>query len=62
MHENRTSMVYCVFLCLIGGLVAAALGLADVAALATQISWILFLIGAVLLAIQLIRGKVPPLS
>ena len=39
------------------GLIAGALNLAGVAAVAVQISWILFLIGIVLLAIHLFTNR-----
>jgi uncharacterized membrane protein YtjA (UPF0391 family) len=45
---------------LIIGLVAGALGLAGVATVASQIAWILFLIGAVLLVVHLFKGRTPP--
>jgi uncharacterized membrane protein YtjA (UPF0391 family) len=47
---------------LIVGLIAGALGMAGVAAVATQISWILFLIGVVLILIHLIKCRVPPIT
>jgi uncharacterized membrane protein YtjA (UPF0391 family) len=53
-------MLYYAVAFLIVGLVAGALGLAGIAAEASQIAWILFLIGIVLLAIHLIRGHTPP--
>jgi uncharacterized membrane protein YtjA (UPF0391 family) len=46
---------------LIVGLVAGLLGLWGVAALATQIAWILFLIGVVLLVIHMAQTRrLPP--
>jgi uncharacterized membrane protein YtjA (UPF0391 family) len=42
---------------LLVGLIAGALGLFGVAAVATQIAWVLFLIGAVLLLIHLASGR-----
>ena len=53
-------MLYYALMFLIVGLIAGALGLAGVAVIAGQISWILFLIGIVLLAIHLFTGRVPP--
>ena len=52
-------MLYYALVFLIVGLVAAALGLAGIAALAGQISWILFLIGIVLIIIHLASGRRP---
>jgi len=47
---------------LIVGLVMGALHLVGVAGIASQITWILFLIGIVLLVIQLVRGRTPPVA
>ncbi len=47
-------MLYYALVFLIVGLVAGALGLAGVAGIASQIAWILFLIGVVLLVVQLL--------
>ncbi len=52
-------MIYYALVFLIVGLIAGALGLAGVAAIASQIAWILFLIGVVLLLIHLIGGHRP---
>lgn len=52
-------MLYYALLCLIAGLTAAGVNLAG----AVQISWILFLIGGVLVAIRLLpRYRVEPVS
>ncbi|MCI0408608.1 MAG: DUF1328 domain-containing protein [Acidobacteria bacterium] len=53
-------MLYYALAFLMVGLIAGALGLAGIAAVATQIAWIVFLIGIVLLAIHLIKGHTPP--
>ena len=53
-------MPYYALVFLIVGLIAGALGLAGVAAIAGQISWILFLIGVALLVVHLLTGRVPP--
>jgi len=46
---------------LIVGFLAALIGLAGVAAVATQVGWILFLIGLVLLILHAaVQGRVPP--
>ncbi len=58
--EREFAMLYYAVACLLVGLVAGALGLAGIAVVASQIAWILFLIGIVLLAIHLIKGHTPP--
>ena len=50
-------MLYYALMFLIVGLIAGALNLAGVAAVATQISWILFLIGVVLLVMHVVTGR-----
>jgi uncharacterized membrane protein YtjA (UPF0391 family) len=55
-------MLHYALVFLIVGLIAGALDMAGVAAVATQISWILFLIGVVLILIHLIKGRVPPIT
>jgi uncharacterized membrane protein YtjA (UPF0391 family) len=50
-------MIYYALVFLIVGLVAGALGLFGIAALAGQISWILFLVGIVLLVVHLVSGR-----
>ena len=50
-------MLYYALVFLVVGLIAGALQLAGVAAIATQISWILFLIGIVLLVIHLFTNR-----
>lgn len=50
-------MLYYALVFLVVGLVAGVLGLGGVSAVATQISWILFLIGVVLLVIHLVSGR-----
>jgi uncharacterized membrane protein YtjA (UPF0391 family) len=52
-------MLYYELIFLVVGLVAGALGLFGVAAVASQIAWVLFLIGIVLLVIHLINGRAP---
>jgi uncharacterized membrane protein YtjA (UPF0391 family) len=42
---------------LVVGLIAGALNVAGVSAVAVQISWVLFVIGVVLLAIHVITGR-----
>jgi len=50
-------MLYYALVFLIVGLIAGALGLFGIAAVATQISWFLFLIGIVFLVIHLVSGR-----
>jgi uncharacterized membrane protein YtjA (UPF0391 family) len=54
--EDR-AMLYYALVFLIVGLIAGALGLFGIAAMASQISWILFLIGIVILVIHLVSGR-----
>ena len=53
-------MLYYALVFLLVGLVAAALGLSGVAAVATEIAYVLFIIGVALLVIHLLRGRTPP--
>ena len=50
-------MLYYALLFLVVGLVAGALGLFSIAAVASQIAWVLFLIGIVLLVVHLVTGR-----
>jgi len=50
-------MLYYALLFLVVGLIAGVLNLTGVAAIAVQISWILFLVGIVLLAIHLFTNR-----
>ena len=50
-------MLYYALMFLLLGLVAAALGLSGIAAVATQISWVLFVVGIVLLIIHVAMGR-----
>ncbi len=50
-------MLYYALMFLLLGVVAAALGLSGIAAIATQISWILFVVGVVLLIIHVVMGR-----
>jgi uncharacterized membrane protein YtjA (UPF0391 family) len=58
-EERSKSMLYYALVFLVVGLVAGALGISGVAAVASQIAWILFLIGVVLLVVHLIAGGRP---
>jgi uncharacterized membrane protein YtjA (UPF0391 family) len=55
-------MLYYAFVFLVVGLIAGALHLAGVSAVAVQISWVLFLIGIVLVAIHLVTGRTARVS
>lgn len=55
-------MLYYALIFLIVGLVAGALGLAGIAAVAGQISWMLFLIGIVFLLIHLAKERDVPVA
>ena len=50
-------MLYYALMFLVVGLIAGVLNLAGVAAVATQIAWVLFLIGIVLLVVHLVAGR-----
>ena len=50
-------MLYFALMFLVVGLIAGALNVAGVAAIAVQISWILFVIGIVLIVIHLFTGR-----
>jgi uncharacterized membrane protein YtjA (UPF0391 family) len=53
-------MLYYSLVFLIVGLIAGALGIYGVAAIASQIAWVLFLIGIVLLIVHLVSGRQRP--
>ncbi len=50
-------MLYYALMFLVVGLIAGALNLAGVSMVAVQISWVLFLVGIVLLVIHWIKGR-----
>ena len=50
-------MLYYALVFLVVGLIAGALNLAGVSTIAVQISWVLFLIGIVLVAIHLVSKR-----
>jgi uncharacterized membrane protein YtjA (UPF0391 family) len=50
-------MLYYALAFLVIGLIAGALNIAGVAAIAIQISWILFLVGVILVVIHLVTGR-----
>ena len=53
-------MLYFALMFLVVGLIAGALNVAGVAAIAVQISWILFVIGIVLIVIHFVTGRRTP--
>jgi uncharacterized membrane protein YtjA (UPF0391 family) len=53
-------MLYYSLVFLIVGLIAGALGIYGVAAVASQIAWVLFLIGIVLLIVHIASGRQRP--
>ena len=52
-------MLHYALVFLIVGLIAGALGVTGVAVVASQIAWVLFLIGVVLVVIHLVTGRRP---
>ena len=56
-RRQEESMLQYALVFLILGLVASALGAYGVAAVASQIAWVLFVIGVVLLVVHLISGR-----
>ena len=50
-------MLYYALIFLVVGVIAGARKLAGVSAVAVQISWVLFLVGIVLLVIHLVTGR-----
>jgi uncharacterized membrane protein YtjA (UPF0391 family) len=50
-------MLYYALIFLVLGLVAGALGASGVAAVASQIAWVLFVIGIILLFVHLLAGR-----
>ena len=53
-------MLYYALVFLIVGLIAGALGISGVAAIASQIAWVLFVIALVFLAVHLVTGRSRP--
>ena len=56
-HTEEVPMLYYALAFLVVGLIAGVLNLTGVAAIAVQISWILFVIGIVLVVIHLVTGR-----
>lgn len=61
-EEGPGSCLYYALVFLIVGLIAGALGISGVAAVASQIAWVLFLIGIILLLVHIIPGRRTPSS
>jgi uncharacterized membrane protein YtjA (UPF0391 family) len=57
LRSQEEMMLYYALVFLILGLVASALGAYGVAAVASQIAWVLFVIGIVLLIVHLASGR-----
>ena len=55
-------MLYYALVFLLVGLVAGALGLFGIAQVASQIAWVLFLVGIILVVIHVVSGRRAPLS
>ena len=58
-EQEETVVLYYALMFLVVGLIAGALGIYGVAAVASQIAWVLFLIGVVLLVIHVVSGNRP---
>jgi uncharacterized membrane protein YtjA (UPF0391 family) len=56
-HRKESAMLYYALVFLVVGVIAGVLNLAGVSAVAVQISWVLFLIGIVLVALHVITGR-----
>jgi len=56
-QQEDLDMLYYALVFLVVGLVAGALGLFGVAAVASQIAWLLFLVGIILLVVHLVTGR-----
>ncbi|MEP7308590.1 MAG: DUF1328 family protein [Acidobacteriota bacterium] len=50
-------MLYYALVFLVLGLVAGALGVSGVAAIASQIAWVLFIVGLVLMVVHFLTGR-----
>jgi len=62
LRKEKTMLHYALVF-LVVGLIAAALGLSGVAGVATQISWVLFLIAIILFVVHLVGGRrTPPVA
>ena len=59
-RKGGVAVLYYALVFLVVGLIAGVLGATGVAAIASQIAWILFIIGVILLVIHLATGRVGP--
>jgi uncharacterized membrane protein YtjA (UPF0391 family) len=59
--KELAAMLYYALVFLIVGLIAGALGVYGVAGIASQIAWVLFLIGIIFLIIHLVSGTRRPI-
>ncbi len=57
--QQEDAVLYYALMFLIVGLIAGALGIYGVAAVASQIAWVLFLIGVILLVVHVVTGSRP---
>jgi uncharacterized membrane protein YtjA (UPF0391 family) len=58
--EGAEPMLYYALVFLIVGLIAGALGIYGVAAISSQIAWVLFVIALVFLIVHLVSGRSRP--
>jgi len=56
-QQEDLDMLYYALVFLVVGLVAGALGIFSVAAVASQIAWLLFLVGIILLVVHLVTSR-----
>ena len=54
---KEDTMIYYAFVFLVLGLVAGALGVSGVAAISSQIAWVLFVIGIILMIVHFVSGR-----
>jgi uncharacterized membrane protein YtjA (UPF0391 family) len=59
-REGGVTVLYYALVFLIVGLIAGVLGASGVAAIASQIAWVLFIIGIIMLVIHLATGRRGP--
>ena len=60
VRKGGATVLYYALVFLIVGVIAAVLGATGVAAVASQIAWILFIVGIILLVIHLATGRRGP--
>jgi uncharacterized membrane protein YtjA (UPF0391 family) len=56
-RDKEGIVLYYALVFLVLGLVAGALGVSGVAAIASQIAWVLFIVGLVLMVVHFISGR-----